>query len=636
MTAPPILYSDTGRPYPTAAERWQRPAMPATPASAWTYAEAKAAVEHATYGELTPTQYEANRAIVEQRDHWRDGLGWMGPNGGGVGEVWRLMKAEIERQFTPVDVVNEALTRHANALLKVEPGVEWVPVEPAGELVNGVRRPSEAQVAEATTVRRALAGWWDRRKLWRKARKATKRARWATRTTLRVYVDAAERERGADGATLPTADTLDAALARVQLDAPEPTHAAVVEDLTTGDAVAVLLYARAATGAAASLGAENVAQVWVPAGADTNGVRQYDVTDVPERLVGARPAPTRVTVDRLPFAELSAELLVTEAVRRQQLRHNFHESSVVRTAETSAFRERHMIDLEPTGVWLEGEPIDGEDIAKVEYAADGVTVVRRLVRKPPTLGANVVGQHVSIEAGPPDADGNVSRANGQIIIADAQDPEFVLKTARHSRGTILQSVAQGHVLRPTDQQVSGYSQEQARADFGDDATNVKSELEAMLRDILEAALAWALQMAPAGGFRGADGAVVGRDFLARFRCVVTLTVVAGPLSEGERRALLEEYSKGLRSRESTMALLGVEDVDAELALLEGGPDVKLQRFKLAMEALDVVQRTFTADAALRVAPLLGVDPQIVAALRVRDTDDVVDGDEGDDAEDLAA
>jgi len=41
----------------------------------------------------------------------------------------------------------------------------------------------------------------------------------------------------------------------------------------------------------------------------------------------------------------------------------------------------------------------------------------------------------------------------------------------------------------------------------------------------------------------------------------------GPISGDDRTALLAEYAAGVRSQETTMALLGVDDVGAELARL---------------------------------------------------------------------
>ena len=42
----------------------------------------------------------------------------------------------------------------------------------------------------------------------------------------------------------------------------------------------------------------------------------------------------------------------------------------------------------------------------------------------------------------------------------------------------------------------------------------------------------------------------------------------GPLTTDERRVLLEEYGKGLRSKETTMALLGTDDIEAELERMD--------------------------------------------------------------------
>jgi hypothetical protein len=605
-TGRPVQPATYGSPYGGAgvalAPQWTRPALPETAATAWTYAEAVQAAEHATYADLTPGEYATNQRLAERHDLWGDGADWMGPTGGD-GTAWRLLKPEILRQFTPVDVLGEALGRFRNALLKREPSVSFVPVTPEGP--DG--QPSKAQAAEAAAARDAVSAWWDRVHLWRHARAALTRARWAGRGALRTGVHPAHAVPQPDGSrALPTGLPLAAAFARVLCTAPVPHEAAVVIDLATGQPAAVLRYVHT-TGVGVAQQAVNVCEVWAPVVTGQGAAAQvsYVVRTVPERGVPTeRPAP----IDRLPVAEMAADLLLRDAARRQQQRVSFIESAVPRAAETSAFAERYLKDIEPAGVYVEGPPADGDDVVRVDTDEQG-NIVSHVLRLPWTIGAGVVTHVNSRQTGAASEEGATPIADGEVIFKEPSDPEHLLKTARHARATLLQSMHQAHVLRPTDQQVSGYSQEQARADFTDDLELARGALEGMIRETIAGAFAWALAMADGTG-------PVRRDFLARFRVAVDLHVSAGPLTAAEQESVLARYREGLCSRENALALLGEEDVPAELGRLRSDPRAQLDHAQRLAEVLATYQTLGPAvrEAARPALEAAGIDAALLDAL----------------------
>ena len=71
----------------------------------WMLKDAQEAVAAAMQARITPADYEANRKFVEDRDHWQDGDGWVGPTGGTA--LRSRVLAAVKPQFTPADVISK-------------------------------------------------------------------------------------------------------------------------------------------------------------------------------------------------------------------------------------------------------------------------------------------------------------------------------------------------------------------------------------------------------------------------------------------------------------------------------------------------------------------------------------------------
>jgi len=120
---------------------------------------------------------------------------------------------------------------------------------------------------------------------------------------------------------------------------------------------------------------------------------------------------------------------------------------------------------------------------------------------------------------------------------------------------MLEEAHQLHALISGDATASGESRKQAMADFlADVGLSVPAVVKAV-RWLIGTPLTLAALLAGQGGR------------YATLRPEAQCRVDPGPLSGSDRAALLAEYAAGVRSQETTMALLGVDDVGAELARL---------------------------------------------------------------------
>ncbi len=560
--------------------------------SEWTLQDVQEAVAGAIEEQLGSQEaFDESAAFIEEHDHWQDGDAWVGPNGGTSDEVRTAVLAAVERQFTPRDAVSEVLDRMANALLRQEPGLDITPLEPVLEDASDEARAT--QEAEIDEIRARLSAWWDAKKLWNLARKAVKRSRWAARGALRTWIapghlvtTEAETDDGGKltSQELPTADSFADAMAMVQLSAPEPDACYVYIDEETQRRCAIFLFEDPET-------EKEAAELW--------WLDEKGQTVV--RVVGeAGSEEDDASFDlggRLPIAEMGAELLITEPTRRQQKRLNFAESLLTRVAETGGFPERYTLNAEPGGIWLQTQPAEGPAL---KTHTDKAGRVWYLHSAPRTLGAAITTDLVGVTMRSGDGE---TRATPGVVFKEPTDPEYAIKSARHAYRTILEQCKQGHIVEGGTAEASGVAYQQARADYEDDLNTVRGDLEGMVGQVLEVAIAWA-------------DAMMGTPtrYLERYRIGVTMRVRSGPVTPAEQQQNNENVKGGTLSPETAMALNGVEDVDAELAKLASSPEAVVSlRTKQIGGVVELAAEGVPLDLA---AEIVGVtDPELLAKFK---------------------
>lgn len=498
-----------------------------------TLKDAQAAVSAAVGDEK---QYAANRAYIEKHDHWQDGDQWVGPRGSK--EIWPQIKSAIRRQFVAVDVLGEVLDRVANALLQREPEVAFAPLEPIEEGEDGFEEQEEA----AKTLQEYVSAWWDGVGLWKKARVATKRSRWAGRGVLRLWTPPGRLEKGADGKLrAPSELDFPAALELIELSAPEPEAAAVLREPETQRPYGVFLYEEGGEPRAEvwSVDAESGETVLLVLGGEEDQEHRYQLGGL------------------LPIVEMEAEPLITEPVTSQQNRLNFFESLLNRVGESAGFPERYTLNAQPHGIWSEAPPTEGPPLQEMEFRGKKYY----LHAAPRTLGSAVTTELLGVST--KDRDGKQQMATPGVVFKEPTDPEYAIRSATHARGTILKSCKQGHLAGESTAEASGDAYEQARADFVADLDDTRSPLEAMLRSLISCVVAFAADLSGEA------------NPLKRYRCVVNLFVQTGPITPEAKRENASQVEKALLSREGAMVRNGVEDVAAELQRIEAEPETQL-------------------------------------------------------------
>lgn len=541
---------------------------------AWTLQDIRREIAAEIDRTVSPYGYDANYAYIELRDHWQNGDTWVGPDGGSLA-VRRAILDAVQRQFTPVDLIAEALDTFADALLQREPGIAFVALEPAEPETS----TADAQQKEADAMYADVSKWWDGKRLWEHARHAAKRSRWAMRGALRLWISPAALElSNTEIATpsqesttvLPTELSFADALGVINVNAPLPDACFTFMDLNTQTPVAVFL--------TTDDEGEPVAEMWFTEVGSTNDKGERNAADATVytvlRIVGDSDAPKDQpqeyrleTGGRLPIHEMPGSLLITDAVRRQQARANFFETLLLRIGETAGFPERYTTNAKPQGIWLQTKPTNGPAL---DEHTDG-EVTWYLHPSPRTLGASITTDLRGLES-EKDDQGRTTIATPGVIFKEPTDPQGAINSSIHARRTFLQSCHQGHMAMESRADSSGVAYEQARASFESDLNNSSGPLTALIASTIEYAIALAEQMAGGITPAGVASAKPGTRFLDRYRCVVTLHPSAGPITAAMRTSVGAEVEAGRLSKAAGMAQNGVEDVSGELEAIATSPE----------------------------------------------------------------
>ena len=458
---------------------------------------------------------DLNRTFYEG-DHWQDGRAWQGPTPPATDAEAATIISEIRRAFVSKNAIREVVGRHVAGVVGREPAWGFTPKRP----IKTGKAPTRAEQTLIEEAEAALTAWWDERGGLGLLQEAAATLLLSGRASVRLYVPPGLL---ADGAVPP--GDLAAQLERIFVHHPQPAHAAVLVDVTTQQRCGVYRYRE---------GEEERAEL--------SYVDMATGETVLAILSASGRTEMRLPLDRaLLLGEAVRPALVSEQVRSEQMQLNMAKTMEGRNAVQGGFLERIVL----------GGQMPGEYVDDPTAPADAQGRRRRFVPGKMRLGAG----RTNWIAGLPirDASGNVTGyTTPSVSYRDPVAPDTFQATARGAYVAILEEVSQLHAAIAGDATASGVSRQQARADFEKSLGQTKAQIDKLARWLLEAALSLASYFA-------------GQP--ARFsalRAVVDCRIDTGPLAADERTALLTQWEKGALSLETLLALLGVEDVDAEL------------------------------------------------------------------------
>lgn len=529
-----------------------------------------------------------NRAFF-QGDHWQNGDGWIGPHPELNATGYQDTMTEISNIFTSKNVIKEAVLRHALGV--TGRNMQWG-FTPTRELSAEEKPTPEEQTAmdEATKLMRS---WLQSRKFQTMMRGAVCTLLLSERAALRITVPPGLADQDAEGNLVIHTSSIEEGLSFVYVEHPLPDNATVALDQDTKTEAGMWRYTAteepedseveggAETADADGMGADvdYVAICFI----DADGMT---VTRIYTGGATSQDAESQAILDlggRLPMFEMRRSALVSMQVQQGQRALNLAESMIPRTAVTSGFLERLLIDAQ-----LPGEP-------EVDTAGNPTG---RWISKPFYVGAGTTNFVQSTEY--LDEDGKTKRANASVHFREpvaATGP--IAASDKHYRA-ILDETGQLHVIMSGDANASGASRMSSRIEYLSTLQLTSGEVEAAWRFVIDTALATAEALANQPG-----------AYTKLIRSTASCRLDAGPVSAPDRTAI--EASIGITiSQETAMALLNIEDIEAEQARMAEDP---LARAKLG-EAVGLALTTLTTPGASLegAARFIGMDPDALKDL----------------------
>lgn len=482
----------------------------ATPFDSLAIAQIQQAIQKAT-----PADYAPNM-LFYSGDHWQNGLGWCGPQPPIGDPAAATVLAEIKRAFVSSNKVKEITARHVGGVIGREPQWGLTVRRPLKEK----QKPTQAEQKLIDEAEALLTEWWDERTVHQALRAALSTLLLGSRASLRLFVPAGILIDG----RIPQAD-LKSALMQLYLAHPTPAQSLVLIDADTQQRCGVYLYQQ---------DSHTVAELTYLNEDGTTVLR------VLREQTDAAGAGALLPLDgHLLLHELKRDLLITQQIRENQGQLNLAKTMMGRNVVQGGFLERIILNGQMPGSYVDDASAPGG---------------KRFVPAPFRTGAGTT--NFIAGATYQDADGTTHVASPSVVYRDPVAVDTFLATEQAAYRSILEEAHQLHALISGDATASGESRKQARGDFQQDLELTAPELTRAVRWLIETVLAVASALA------GQPGRY------AALRATCTARLDTGPLS-GDEIGQVQSLTgdKQLLSQETGMSRIGIEDTDAEKALI---------------------------------------------------------------------
>lgn len=518
----------------------------------------------------TNLESRVTASMEESRDFYNGDL-WRNGKGLAVRKPTESDKlAEVKEGFASQNVIEEVVDRRRDGILGREP--IWTLKVKEGE----ANETQEKSIAEITD---AIVEWWNNRGMLQELRKLFVNGCLDRLSELRPYVPATAYE----GSALKSVKTLSEALDLLHFEVISPKSAGVFLEEDSLRPYSIYRYEK---------DGETWIEVSVTDEENKTHLSKFKENEVSglavfptlanaaqptwfERIVAYAKTLINQTAsdERFDYApldldgklflhELALEKpFVSDPMNWLQKQVSLDKTMQGRNTYTAGFRSKH---------WLNARPPQGEKKISDSTQPTGYKIEKFNLPMKDGAGVNSFVQGAFIY----DENGAVKGvATPNVVVTDPVPVTTFIESKTDNRAGILCMAKQEHVLTNMDSSPSGFSRQQARAEFKSDLNGAKVPVDETGRYIVEFAKSFA-------------AALTNRvEEFKQFRCDFNSIVDAGVLSPEEKDDNRKAYEVGEISLQTLQARNGVEDTDAELAQIQSEDGFEINRLDKVLSVL---------------------------------------------------
>lgn len=467
---------------------------------------------------------------LQKGDHWRNGEGWVGPKPDPSGSESANVMTRIKRQFVSKNVVNEVLNRHESGIFGKQPKINLSPSEPTKETDS----LDETQIEEIKALEADIMEWFRNRKVIEKLREGVRHTLYGKKATFRFYIPKAFLgEDSRLGDIEEFADALD----KIHLDVYNIEDATVVEEPDTLRQVGIFVTKDEDDNEVVEI--TFVADEESGEGAGSTFVKTF--SDGDEGGGETEPLPLH---GNILMYQVERTPIISNQVRQQQDLLNKSLTMWSANMDWSGFVERIVLNGMPPGKW-------GYDATEQKWEYEQIGDMKS---GPATT---------NFISGVPQFDdqGRIAgMSTPSVQFRDPIEPDTFKTTTESAYRSILEEAHQVHILLSSQAEASGISRREARQDYEEDLKTSKGSMDLAGKWIVETLI-----------YLGQFLAGTEEDE-PKYKVEFSSNINVGPISQEDSEMILTQVEKGLKSKETAMSELGIDDVEAELTRIDSASD----------------------------------------------------------------
>jgi hypothetical protein len=516
-------------------------------------------------------------ASMEESRRMYDGDLWLNSKGLAVRMPTDNAKlTEVKNGFATQNVVEEIVDRRRDGILGREP--IWQMVTKSGQdLTDGQKQAIEETVA-------AVVEWWNKREMLSQMKEVLVGAFLERRAELRPFVPkVAYDANGGLKNVSSVADALD--LLHFQIISPKSAGVFLEDDslkpysvyeYTKADERIIEVSLTDADGKThLQKLKEQVVSTFITNNFSNSLAKYTDMTWYQKVLEAAKKLVNKDAMsDEFNYEPLDLDgklflfemdlkrPFISDPMKSLQKQISLDKTMQGRNTYTAGFRSKH---------WLNARPPTAS--TKIADASQPSGYRTETINLPMKDGAGVNGfvQGTLIRN---DAGEVIGVATPNVVITDPVSVQTFIESKDDNRAGILAMADQLHILLSDSATASGFSRQQARAEFQKSLNDIKPNVDALGRWIVEFAIMFAANLTNKV------------EMMKQFRVDFNSIVDAGVLSPEEKDDNRKAYQAGEISLETLQSRNGVEDTDAELQKIKSEDGFEINRLEKVLTVLE--------------------------------------------------